>query len=117
VRGVTLWGFTRNLRVADKLRSINASVIVSCDSTSPCGFIEEARSSGFALGYTSSDVGDVPPEGTVVTFPVHRVGRVHEVVDAPSICPKVLADFLDDCRPAGSCQNVCRRCHKPEVEP
>ncbi len=116
MRGVKLWGFTRNLRVADGLRSIGASVIVSCDTTSPPGFIDDARSKGFSLGYTSSDVEDKPPPETIVTFPVHRIGRVNEVVDVPSTCPKVLADFLDDCRPEGSCQNICRRCHEPEVK-
>ena len=115
-RKVQLWGFTRNLRIAGRLREIGAAVIVSCDATSPDGFIEEATSQGFALGYTSNGVDDVPPKGTVVTFPIHRVGKVREVVDAMSVCPKVLADFLDDCRPKASCQLYCQRCHDPGAQ-
>jgi hypothetical protein len=111
-RGVHLWGFTRNLKLAQQLRKIGAAVIVSCDHTSAPGFIDEARTAGFPLAYSSSGVEDRPPAGTLVTFPVHRVGRVREVVDAPSLCPKVLADFFDDCRPAGSCQRLCLRCHQ-----
>lgn len=112
-RGVLLWGFTRNLRLANQLRDMGAGVIISCDKSSPPGFIEEAVSACFPLGYSSNGVDDLPPKGTVVTFPVHRVGRVREVVDSPSVCPKVLADFLDDCRPKASCQLICHRCHKP----
>lgn len=111
--GIRLWGFTRSLVLANKLREFGASVIVSCDSSSSPGFAEQANSQGFALAYSSSGVTDRPPAGTVVTFPVHRVGRVREVVDSPSVCPKVLADFLDDCRPAASCQLRCLRCHTP----
>jgi hypothetical protein len=114
--GIRLWGFTRSLNLGQRLRKIGAKVVVSCDKTSPTGFIKEAQRLKFSLGYTSSDVNDVPPQGTVVTFPVHRVGRVREVVDAPSLCPKVLADFLDDYRPKASCQLVCRRCHDPTAQ-
>lgn len=112
-RGVFLWGFTRNLQLAHELRELGASVIISCDKTSLPGFIEEAKEQRFPLAYSSSGVDDGPPSGTVVTFPVHRVGRVQEVVDSPSVCPKVLADFLDDCRPKASCQLICQRCHRP----
>lgn len=112
-RGVRLWGFTRNLRLARVLRDMGAGVIVSCDKSSPPDFVEEARTAGFPLGYSSNGVDDFPPEGTVVAFPVHRVGRVREVVDSPAVCPKVLADFLDDCRPEASCQLICHRCHNP----
>lgn len=111
--GVHLWGFTRSLRLAEELRALGAGVIISCDGTSPEGFIERAVRAGFPLGYTSECVNDIPPEGTLVTFPVHRVGRVREVVNTSTVCPKVLADFLDDSRPKGSCQLVCKRCHKP----
>jgi hypothetical protein len=111
--GIQLWGFTRNLRLAHCLREIGASVIVSCDKTSPSGFALEATAAGFQLGYSSEGVDDFPPVGTIVTFPVHRVGRVREVVDTPSVCPKVLSDFLDDCRPKASCQLICQRCHTP----
>lgn len=112
--GVHLWGFTRSLRLAKKLRAIGAGVIISCDKTSPEGFIESSVKAGFVLGYTSDGVCDTPPKQAIVTFPVHRVGRVREVVDAPSVCPKVLADFLHDSRPKGSCQMICKRCHNPQ---
>jgi hypothetical protein len=115
VRGVHLWGFTRNLAVADALRGMGAAVIVSCDGTSRAEFIREAQIAGFALAYTSSSVKDHPPPGTVVTFPIHRVGRVREVVDSPSLCPTVVSDFLNDYRPEATCQNLCRRCHTPKI--
>ena len=111
-RGIRLWGFTRSLRLAGRLREIGASVIVSCDATSPPRLSEEARREGFPLAYSSSGVADAPPDGTLVTFaPVHRIGRVREVVDAPSLCPKVLTDFFEDHRPEGFCQRFCQRCH------
>jgi hypothetical protein len=112
-RGVKLWGFTRSLRLAHQLREIGAGVIISCDRTSPLSFAEQASAEGFPLAYSSSGVDDTPPNGTMVTFPIHRVGRVREVVDSPTVCPKVLADFLDDCRPKASCQLICQRCHNP----
>lgn len=115
-RGVLLWGFTRNLQVAQELRSIGARVIVSCDKTSPVGFVAKAKEMNFPLAYSSDGVSDPPPPGTLVTFPVHRIGRVREVVDSPTVCPKVLADFLDDCRPEGSCQLICHRCHMREAQ-
>ena len=114
-RGVKLWGFTRSLSLARELRHMGAGVIISCDGTSPLGFAEQASAEGFPIAYSSSGVDDSPPKGTLVTFPVHRVGRVREVVDSPSVCPKVLTDFLDDCRPKASCQLVCQRCHYPNV--
>ena len=61
-RGVLLWGFTRNLQLAIELRKLGASVIISCDKTSPPGFIEQAKERRFSLAYSSSGVGDdVPP--------------------------------------------------------
>ena len=110
-RGVKLWGFTRTIAMASALREIGASVIVSCDRTSPEGLIEAANTGEFPLAYTSSGVDDRPPDGTIVTFPIHRGGRVREVVDVSSLCPKVVADFLNDSRPKGSCQTHCQRCH------
>ncbi len=115
-REVTLWGFTRSLRIAEGLRDLGASVIISCDSTSPSTLAAQAASAGFAIAYTSMGVNDAPPEGTVVTFPIHRIGRVREVVDSPTVCPKVLADFFEDSRPKAGCQVLCRRCHIPKVE-
>lgn len=110
-RGVRLWGFTRNVRLAKSLRASGASVIVSCDKTSPRESLEHARREGFPIAYSSSGIEDRPPAGTLVTFPVHRIGRVHEVVDADTLCPKVLADYFEDSRPDGYCQRFCRRCH------
>ena len=34
-RGIRLWGFTRNIRLARRLREIGAAVIVSCDRDQP----------------------------------------------------------------------------------
>jgi hypothetical protein len=110
-RGVKLWGFTRNLKLAEQLRTFGASVIISCDRTSPPSLIKQAQEKEFPLAYSSSGVDDVPPPGTLVTFPVHRVGRVREVVDTGSLCPKVLADYFEDARPRGYCQRYCHRCH------
>jgi hypothetical protein len=113
LRGVSLWGFTRSLRLAQELRKIGASVIISCDRSSPEGFAECAMAAGFALAYSSMGVEDHPHPKALVTFPVHRGGRVREVVDTPSLCPKVVAEFLHGCRPAASCQLICTRCHAP----
>ena len=110
-RGIRLWGFTRNRRVAEGLRQLGVSVILSCDSTSPPTFAQKALAAGFPIAYTSVGVTDTPPAGTFVTFPVHKIGRVREVVDTPSLCPKVVADFLHDGRPYGTCQLTCQRCH------
>lgn len=110
--GVHLWGFSRNLSLANALRDAGASVIVSCDHTSDKDFIQRARSDGFDLAYSSESVADLPPDGTLVTFPVHKIGRVHEVTDSPTVCPKVLEDFLYDERHPATCQERCRLCHK-----
>jgi hypothetical protein len=116
-RDVRLWGFTRNLRLANRLREIGAFAIVSCDKTSPPGFVDQAKREALPLAYSSSGVEDEPPVGTLVTFPVHRVGRVREVVDTASLCPKVLADYFDDFRPEGYCQRFCQRCHLGGAKP
>lgn len=110
-RGIRLWGFTRNLRLAKLVREIGAYVIVSSDKTSPQEYVDRARREGFPLAYSSSGVEDQPPVGTLVTFPVHRLGRVLEVVDTPTLCPKVLSDYFTDSRPVGYCQRACQRCH------
>ena len=110
-RGIRLWGFTRGVRLAQLLRDIGAAVIVSCDKTSSPEMIARARAAGLPLAYSSTGVDDRPPEGTLVTFPVHRVGRVHEVVDMPNLCPKVLSDYFNGDRPEGYCQQHCSRCH------
>ena len=111
--GVHLWGFTRDLRIAECLRALGAAVIISCDASSSPDMVRRARAAGFSLAYSSAGVWDSPPPGTIVTFPVHKVGRVREVVDASSLCPKVVMDYLEESRPAGSCQLLCSRCHRP----
>lgn len=114
--GVRLWGFTRDLQLAEVLRKVGVAIIASCDKTSPPGFVERAQALRLPIAYTSAGVEDRPPAGTLVTFPLHRVGRVREVVDVPSLCPKVLADFLHDSRPGGFCQRFCKRCHLNQGE-
>lgn len=116
LRGIRLWGFTRNLRLAKRIREIGAYVIFSCDNTTLPETIAHARGEGFPLAYSSSGVEDLPPGGTLVTFPVHRIGRVLEVVNTATLCPKVLSDFFDDCRPEGACQLFCQRCHLKGAE-
>ena len=114
--GVHAWGFTRNIAVAKKIRSIGAFVLLSCDATSPEGFAAEAIEAGFLLAYSSSGIEDLAPKGTLVTFPVHKVGRVKEVANVESLCPKVVSEFLHDDRPPSVCQQLCNRCHSlPEA--
>jgi hypothetical protein len=110
-RGIHLWGFSRRIEIAEELRDLGASVIVSCDATSGTDFIQSARMCGFQLGYTSAGVNDSPPEGTLVTFPVHRGRHVAEVVSAPSLCPKVVEQFLKGKRRSAMCETRCKRCH------
>ena len=81
-RGVRLWGFTRSVAIAAQLREWGAGVLFSCDRTTNPIVIEHALSLGIGLAYVSADVFDVPPNGTVVTFPIHRGGRVREVVES-----------------------------------
>lgn len=109
--GVSLWGFTRRVVVAEGLRSTGAHVLVSCDSSTPIRLVHDAAERGFELAYISTGVEDLPPEGTRVTFPVHRVGVVREVVDHPSVCPKVVDEFLHGVRRSQWCQLSCHRCH------
>jgi hypothetical protein len=113
-RGVQLWGFTRNVDMAVQLKEGGIGVLLSCDRTTSPEIIDLARAQGVGLAYVSANVTDVPPLGTVVTFPIHRGGRVREVVDSDTLCPKVLDDFFLDQRPKGSCQFRCTRCHFPD---
>jgi hypothetical protein len=113
-REIHLWGFTRNLKIASGLLDIGASVIISCDASTPPELFERATALGFPFAYTSSSVSDLPPPGTIVTFPVHRVGRVTEVPDVDSLCPKVLSEFFFETRSGATCQSACHRCHDPE---
>jgi hypothetical protein len=111
--GVWLWGFTRSLQVARALQQEHIAVLFSCDRSTAPATLMGARDAGLPLAYSSDGVDDMPPPDTVVTFPVHRVGRVREVVDVASLCPKVLLEYLDDTRPEGMCQTACSRCHRP----
>jgi hypothetical protein len=110
--GVRLWGFTRQPSIAVAIRTFGGAVIFSCDKTTDASSLAEARRHGLPLAYTSSDVSDIPPEGTLVVFPLHRGGRVREVVQHDAICPKVLDDFFLERRPPNSCQSRCIRCHQ-----
>jgi hypothetical protein len=110
-KGVHMWGFTRRLEMAEKLREMGASVIVSCDASSDLEFINSAHRAGFPLAYSSINIEDHPPKGTVVTFPVHRGRFVSEVTAAPNLCPKVVEQFMQGTRKKAYCQNLCRRCH------
>jgi hypothetical protein len=108
---VRVWGFSRNLSVARELRRIGASVLVSCDRTSSMKFVASAIASDFQLAYTSVHADDHAPPNTLVVFPLHRSGRVREVVDAAELCPKVVEEFFNGTRSAASCQVRCQRCH------
>lgn len=110
--GIRLWGFTRQLKLAEQISLIGGAAIFSCDKTTDAQLVADAQRLGVPLAYTSSDVTDEPPPGTLVVFPLHRGGRVTEVVEHESICPKVLDDFFLECRPPNSCQMRCTRCHQ-----
>jgi len=114
-RGVRLWGFTRNPSMAAALRDIGVSAIFSCDTTTPDERIGAARSLRVALAYSSRGVDDPPPADALVTFPVHVSGRVLESIKHPSLCPKVVEEFLTGVRRSGWCQERCQRCHQTEV--
>lgn len=109
--GIRLWGFTKRLDMATMLHDIGASVLFSCDKTTSKDQIAEALRRGFGLAYTSIDVEDLPPNGCVVTFPVHRMGRVREIVDVNTVCPKVVDEYMSGSRESLSCQLTCNRCH------
>ncbi len=111
-RGIRLWGFTRDIELGQALHRAGASVIYSSDRTTEPKKLLAARKAGLALAYTAERADEAIPDGTVVTFPVHRVGRVKEVPDTRSLCPKVLHDFFEEARPRGVCQTTCRRCHE-----
>ena len=110
--GIRLWGFTRQLSLALSLRKLGAAALFSCDSTTDKRILAEAVSAGVGLAYTSCGVDDIPPHGSFVVFPVHRGGRVTEVVESDVLCPKVLDDFFHEKRPPRSCQIRCQRCHQ-----
>jgi hypothetical protein len=110
--GITLWGFSKNLKVAIELRRNDISVLFSCDITTPIEQILDAKNNGLQLAYTSTGVRDTPPDGTFVTFPLHRSGKVREIVLSESVCPKVIQEYTDGRRSRASCQLRCTRCHQ-----
>ena len=110
-RSVHLWGFSRNIRVATLLNREGVSVLFSCDATTPFDRLKDAQDSGLNIAYTSTGVDDVPPAGAFVVFPVHRSGRVREVVDSEKLCPKVVQEYMEGKRKKGACQFSCTRCH------
>lgn len=114
VRGVRLWGFTKNPHVAEALTSMDIAVLFSCDHTTNPAHIERVRAFGLPIAYSSKGIEDVPPPGTLVTFPVHVSGRVTEVVDHPSVCPKVVEEFVHGTRTPAWCQERCQKCHLKE---
>ncbi len=111
-KGIKLWGFTKRLDVALSLRAIGASVLFSWDSSSKLDLVQEAVTNGFQLAYTSADALDRPEIPSFVVFPLHRQGRVREVVDCSNLCPKVVEEYLTDTRRPGACQSRCTRCHE-----
>lgn len=110
-RGVHLWGFSRNLRVAAHLLEAEIAVLFSCDYTTPEQTILKALKLGLKLAYTSTGVDDRPAYDAFVIFPLHRSGRVREVVNSSEVCPKVLEEYLEGRRKRGACQFICKRCH------
>jgi hypothetical protein len=110
-RGVHVWGFTKRLKVWAPLTAGGIELLFSVDSTTPRQVQDDAASLGARFSYTSTGVTDVPPDRTVVTFPLHRGGKVREVVDSGSLCPKVVEDFYYGNRMPGWCQARCQRCH------
>jgi hypothetical protein len=109
--GVALWGFTRDVSVAVALREAGIAVIYSYDHSTNRDELHRATSERLRLAYTSRGVDDPPPIESFVVFPLHRSGRVNEVVDSPGLCPKVVIEYLRQERPQGTCQSVCMRCH------
>lgn len=110
-RGIKVWGFSRNLSVAKMLRKQGVFVQISTDRTTPRDFVAKALEAGFSLAYSSTDVSDLPFDGTRVVFPLHRSGHVREVVDTPNLCPKVVEEFFQQARRPGYCQALCHKCH------
>jgi hypothetical protein len=110
-KGINLWGFTKNPKLALILIENNISVLYSCDLTTSRNQIEWARNNNIPLAYSSDGIHDIPPENTFVTFPIHVSGRVSELVDHNTLCPKVVEEFLNGDRTPAWCQQRCKRCH------
>lgn len=110
--GIRAWGFTKNAAVYLRLRKSRIACLFSCDATSDREALRSVLSAGGLLAYTSTSARDLPPEGSFVTFPVHVSGRVTEVADHPTLCPKVLEEYFDGTRREAWCQARCLRCHQ-----
>lgn len=114
--GVRSWGFTKNPHVAEQLAGLGIAVIFSADhSTDPC-HLGLAQELGVPIAYSSRSISDSPPKGVLVTFPVHISGRVSEVIDHPTVCPKVVEEFIHGIRTPAWCQNRCQKCHLNTVD-
>lgn len=111
-RGVQLWGFSRNIKVATALKSVGIHVIFSCDHSTPSNVVSQAIRLQLPLAYTSCNVQDLPTYDVTVVFPLHRGGRVLQVADHAMNCPKVVAEYFEHSRKQASCQNLCTRCHE-----
>jgi len=109
---IHVWGFTKNLDIAIELHKVGISVIFSYDKTSDLKMVNRAHLEGIPLAYTSEGVEDSPAFDTAVVFPLHRGGKVKEIVEHERLCPKVVEEFLGGKRQASSCQIHCTRCHK-----
>lgn len=109
--GIHIWGFTKRLKLWEMLAQRGIELIFSVDCTTSLDILAKARKLGARLSYTSLNVSDVSPEGTIVTFPLHRGGKVREVVKDTVLCPKVLEDYFDGQRRPTWCQTRCHRCH------
>jgi len=110
-RGIRVWGFTKNPALAAALRERGVAAIVSCDYSTRRAHLDTALKHSIPLAYSSRGVDDSPPIPVLVTFPVHASGRVTEAIDHPTLCPKVVDEFLTSTRQRGWCQERCRRCH------
>ncbi len=110
-RGIRVWGFTKNPTLAVALRNLGIAAIFSFDHSTRRVHLKAAMKSGIPLAYSSRSVADAPPVPVLVTFPVHASGRVTEAIDHPTLCPKVVEEFLTSTRRRGWCQQRCLRCH------
>lgn len=111
-KGVHLWGFSRNPKLAIELQDQGISVLFSCDATTPKKTLDFAQENGLKLAYTSLGVKDTPGFHAFVVFPVHRSGRVREIADTRNVCPKISQEFLTGRRKPASCQQACTLCHQ-----
>jgi hypothetical protein len=109
---VHIWGFSKNIDLIEILNSQGAHFLFSMDSTTPEIVVAKASSAKVGIAYTSTSVTDHPTLSPKVVFPLHKVGRVGEVVDHAALCPKVIDEYLNGQRMPASCQSTCNRCHE-----